>query len=206
MNEEVQAEGQHEALPPAADQKKRNRRPHPGRQKLPADLPRVEKIVAYTPAQCVCDQCGGQTTVIGCEESEVLDVEPTKYFVQVTKREKRACKRCEEQGVAMLPRSKAGQASSYTLSLWKKLTRFLDYPQLELSHSLAENSMRPVATRRRNWIDTGSPQAGPRVAVILSVIESCRRLGIPVRDYLFGILPDLANRSIQTAASLTPAA
>ena len=52
----------------------------------------------------------------------------------------------------------------------------------------------------------GSPQAGPRVAAILSVIESCRWLGIPVRDYLFAILPGLANRHVQTAASLTPAA
>lgn len=37
--------------------------------------------------------------MIGYEESEHLDVEPAKYFVLVTKREKRACKRCEERGV-----------------------------------------------------------------------------------------------------------
>jgi hypothetical protein len=30
----------------------------------------------------------------------VLDVKPAEYFVQVTKREKRACKQCEEQGVS----------------------------------------------------------------------------------------------------------
>jgi transposase len=41
--------------------------------------------------------------VIGYEVSEQLDVEPLKYFVQVTKREKRACKQCEEQGVATAP-------------------------------------------------------------------------------------------------------
>lgn len=36
-------------------------------------------------------------------------------------------------------------AVSYTLSLWQKLTRVLEYPELELSTNLAENSMRPVA-------------------------------------------------------------
>jgi transposase len=41
--------------------------------------------------------------VIGYEVSEVLDVKPAEYFVEVTKREKRACKACEEQGVAMAP-------------------------------------------------------------------------------------------------------
>ena len=37
------------------------------------------------------------------ETSERLDVEPAKYFVRVTKREKRACKACEEQGVQSAP-------------------------------------------------------------------------------------------------------
>ena len=57
--------------------------------------------------------------------------------------------------------------------------------------------MRPVAIGRKNWIHIGSQQAGPRVAAILSVVESCRRLKIPVRDYLGTILPGLANTSIQ---------
>jgi transposase len=41
-----------------------------------------------------------------------------------------------------LPSSPLGQATSYTLPLWDKLTRFLDYPELELSNNLPENSMR----------------------------------------------------------------
>jgi hypothetical protein len=47
--------------------------------------------------------------------------------------------------------------------------------------------------KRKNWIQVGSVQAGPRVAAILSVVESCRRLKIPVREYLADILPGLAN-------------
>jgi hypothetical protein len=59
---------------------------------------------------------------------------------------------------------------------------------------------------RKNWIHIGSKEAGPRVAAILSVVESCRRLGIPVREYLNEILPGLADRSIQEVADLSPAA
>ncbi len=66
--------------------------------------------------------------------------------------------------------------------------------------------MRGVALGRRNWTHIGSKQAGPRVAAILSVLESCRRLKIPVREYLNETLPGLANRSIQQLADLTPAA
>src|ERR1700730_11866212 len=78
-------------------------RNHPGRQQLPAELPRTEQVIACTAAQCVCGKCGKQTIVIGYETSEQLDVEPAKYFVRVTKREKRACKDCEEQGVQCAP-------------------------------------------------------------------------------------------------------
>ena len=49
---------------------------------------------------------------------------------------------------AVLPSSALGRAANYTLSLWRKLTRFLEYPDLELSNNLAENSMRPVALER----------------------------------------------------------
>ena len=436
-NTEVAAESERDALLPTPEKKKK--RKHPGRQTLPADLPRVERVIACTPEQCICGNCGTGTKVIGYEVSEVLEVKPAEYFVEVTKREKRACKKCEEQGVAMaplpvriidkslvsdriiidtivckyadhnplyrqsvillrdagidisratmcgwvmtvgemlapvvwamrrellagsyiqadettvdvqmhdrrgknhqaylwqygtpggstifdfrmgrdregpasildkfegilqtdgfisyvsgvggpkmvhaacwshsrrkfvdaiklnkldaasisivelmdklfaidarardekmdhaarhalrqqeapplldkihaqilalsknvLPKSAAGEACTYTVNLWKKLTRFLEYPELELSNNLAENSMRGVALGRKNWIHIGSQQAGPRVAALLSVVESCRRLRIPVREYLNEILPGLANRSIQQVADLTPAA
>jgi transposase len=96
---EVRAESQRESLPaPAARAKSRK---HPGRQELPAGLPRVERVIACTPEQCTCKACGQPTAVIGYETGERLDVEPAKYFVVVTKREKRACKSCGEGGVAV---------------------------------------------------------------------------------------------------------
>ena len=107
---------------------------------------------------------------------------------------------------ASLPSSALGNAANYTPSLWRKLTRFLEYPELELSNNLAENSMRPVALGRKNWIHVGSQQAGPKVAAILSIVESCRRLKIPIREYLAGVLPGLADRSVQRLAGLTPTA
>jgi hypothetical protein len=105
-----------------------------------------------------------------------------------------------------LPKSSAGQAANYTLSLWSKLTQFLKHPELELSNNLAENSMRPVAIGRRNWLHLGSKGAGPKIAAIFSVVERCRRFNIPIRRYRADILPGLANRSIQSLAELTPAA
>jgi transposase len=278
---EVAAEGEQEALPATPDKQKRK---HPGRQTLPANLPRVERVIACTSEQCVCGGCGQSTTVIGYEKSEQLDVEPVKYFVLVTKREKRACKSCEERGVMAAPlppriiekslvsdqvivdaiiskysnhcplyrqsvillRDTGIDISRATIDGWvmrvgELLTPLVGVMRKELLEGtyiqadetpvdvqtrdgrsrnhpgylwqygtpggtaifefrmgrgregpmrfLAENSMRPVATGRRNWTHIGHEKAGPRVAAILSIVETCRRLRIPVREYLATVLP-----------------
>jgi hypothetical protein len=110
----------------------------------------------------------------------------------------------EAARVQALPSSALDKGCNYTLALWSRLTRFLDYPQLELSNNLAENAIRPVALGRKNWIHIGSREAGPRVAAIVSIVATCRWLNLPLRDYLISILPGLADRPISQTAELTP--
>jgi transposase len=104
-----------------------------------------------------------------------------------------------------LPQSALGKAVAYTLNMWKKLDRCFEYEEVELSNNLAENSMRPVAVGRKNWLHVGSVQAGPKVAAILSIVESCRRLGIAVKEYLASVLPGLNGRKMRDVDALTPA-
>jgi transposase len=103
-----------------------------------------------------------------------------------------------------LPKSALGQAVGYTLNQWEKLHRVFDHGEVELSNNLAENSMRPVALGRKNWPHVGSKEAGPKVAAVLSVIESCRRLGISARDYLLDVLSGMNRRKLSEVASVTP--
>lgn len=65
---EVQAESAREPI--AVRPAEKRVRQHPGRQTLPAELPRVERVIGCTAEQCMCDGCGRETTVIGYEESE----------------------------------------------------------------------------------------------------------------------------------------
>jgi hypothetical protein len=112
---------------------------------------------------------------------------------------------CLKLRASALPKSALGQAVNYTLNQWKRLERCFDYGEVELSNNLAENSMRPVALGRKNWLHVGSAQSGPKVAAILSVFESYKRLGVPVRDYLLAVLPGIAHRKLAEVATLTPA-
>jgi transposase len=113
------------------------------------------------------------------------------------------CKIEAAQSVA-LASSALSKACQYALTLWRKLARFLEYPEVELSNKLAENSVRPVALGRKNWLHIGSPHAGPKVVAILSVVESCRRLKLRVRDYLAAVLPGLADLAIRRLPDLLP--
>jgi transposase len=125
-------------------------------------------------------------------------LEKAKPLLEQIKRELEAAR------AEALPKSALAKACNYALTLWPRLTRFLEHPQLELSNNWVENSMRPVALGRKNWIHIGSQEAGSRVAAILSIVEPCRRLKLPVRDYLASTLPGLANFPINRVNELTP--
>jgi transposase len=112
---------------------------------------------------------------------------------------------CVSLRQTVLPKSALGQAVAYTLNMWPKLHRCFDDAEVELSNNLAENSMRPVALGRKNWLHVGSAQSGPKVAAIFSVVESCRRLDVPVKDYLTAVLPGLSRCKRSEVALLTPA-
>jgi transposase len=128
----------------------------------------------------------------------VLRLERAKPLLDLLKLEVEAAR------VDALPSSALGKAARYTLALWRKLTCFLEYPELELSNNFAENSMRPLVVGRKNWIHIGSQHAGPKVAAILSIVESCRRLKIPTRDYLAAVLPGLADLPMNRLKERTP--
>ena len=96
--DEVEAEAQREPIP---DMPQRERKPHPGRKRLPETLRRDEEVIPCLEQKC--KECGAETTVIGYDESEQLDVEPAHYFVRVTKRERRACPCCRQSPVTMPP-------------------------------------------------------------------------------------------------------
>ena len=66
--------------------------------------------------------------------------------------------------------------------------------------------MRPVALGRKTGYTSAAHRQDRKVAAILSFVESCRRLNIPVRNYLAAVLPGLADRPIRLVPGFTPAA
>ena len=85
------------------------------------------------------------------------------------------------------------------MSNWTALGRFLDDGNVPIDNNAAENSVRPLAIGRRNWLFVGSLQAGERAGNILSLIESAKLNGHDPWAYLkdvFERLPTLKNRDL----------
>jgi len=103
------------------------------------------------------------------------------------------------------PTSAMGEAISYTLGLWPQLLRFRDDGRLEIDNNRVENAVRPTALGKKNWMFIGHPDAGQRSAIIYTLLQSCRRLGINPREYLHDVLTRIPAMTNQQTRSLLPA-
>ena len=103
------------------------------------------------------------------------------------------------------PKSPIRQAIEYTLNQWRSLTAFLEHAEAELSNNLVENAIRPSALGKKNWLFIGHEKAGQRSAIIYSLTETCRMLGINPLEYLKDVLTRLPSTSDNELSNFTPA-
>jgi transposase len=104
------------------------------------------------------------------------------------------------------PGGTLAKACNYALGQWSRLEEFLKDGRVEIDNNWCEGAIRPLALGRKNWLHIGSEQAGPKVAAIASIVETCRRLDIHLRTYLRDVLPRLGQWPINRVAELTPTA
>ena len=104
-----------------------------------------------------------------------------------------------------LPQSATGKAIAYTMNLWKQLTVYTENGILEIDNNLVENAIRPTAVGKKNWLFFGAEAAGKQSAILYSILETCRKLGINQYDYLLEVLTQLPHLTNQQMKNMTPA-
>jgi len=91
----------------------------------------------------------------------------------------------------LLPKSLIGKAATYTRNQWAALNVYVTDGDLSIDNNAAERSMKPVAIGRKNWLFVGSPQAGRRAAVLMSLIASCKATSVEPWAWLRDVLTQL---------------
>jgi hypothetical protein len=104
------------------------------------------------------------------------------------------------------PTSLTGSAISYTLNQWDKLTGYLRDGRTQIDNNLVENTIRPSAIGKKNWLFMGDAQTGARAATFYTLISNAHREGIDATAYLTDIFKRLPTETNQSAHRLTPKA
>ncbi len=66
------------------------------------------------------------------------------------------------------------KAIDYSLKRWAALSRYATAGNLPIDNNPVENVIRPIALGRKNWLFTGSEQAGQRAAAIQSLLGTAK--------------------------------
>jgi hypothetical protein len=106
---------------------------------------------------------------------------------------------------SILPKSLLGKAISYALNQWQRLEVYLADGRILIDNNEVENAIRPTKLGARNWMFIGAESAGQKSAILYTIVENCRRLGINPKEYLEDVLTRLPAMKASEAINLTPA-
>jgi transposase len=90
-------------------------------------------------------------------------------------------------------KSKLAEAIRYALSRWEGLTRFLDDGRIEIDSNVVERAIRPIALNRKNALFAGSDGGGEHWAVVASLIETCKLVGVDPQSYLADVIARIVS-------------
>lgn len=110
----------------------------------------------------------------------------------------------KDQLSEVLPKSSIGQAITYTLKLWKRLTRYTEDGSWEIDNNPVENSIRPVTLGRKNYLFAGSHEGAKRAAMMYSFLGTCKIMGVEPFAWLKDVLSRIQDHSIQKLEELLP--
>ncbi len=104
----------------------------------------------------------------------------------------------------LLPKSNFAKALNYYHGLALYLPNYLDNADARLDNNVAERGIRPLTIGRKNWLFVGSEDGGKASATILSLVQTCRNLGINPQEYLEDVLRRIMGHPAKQIHKLLP--
>lgn len=74
-----------------------------------------------------------------------------------------------------LPKSGLAKAVTYARNQWEALRRYTEDGRLTIDNNVSERTLRHQAIGRKNWLFLGSEAAGPRAAVLCTILAGAKR-------------------------------
>jgi transposase len=74
-----------------------------------------------------------------------------------------------------LPKSSLAKAVTYARNQWEALRRYTKDGRPTIDNNVSERTLRHQAVGRKNWLFLGSETAGPRAAVLYTILADAKR-------------------------------
>jgi len=100
------------------------------------------------------------------------------------------------------PKSALGKALGYLHRQWKRLTAFMRDPLMDLTNNEVERDLRRWVLNRKTWLFVGHEISARRAADALTLLTTCRKMGIEPRRYLRDTLAKILAGEKDLAALL----
>lgn len=110
----------------------------------------------------------------------------------------------KEEYVKVLPKSSIGKALGYSIERWNELMIYTTDGRLNIDNNPVENSIRPVAIGRKNYLFAGSHEAAQRSAMLYSLLGTCKLHGINPFIWLRDVLQRIPTHPINKIEELLP--
>jgi transposase len=105
---------------------------------------------------------------------------------------------------AIPPKSPLGQAIAYALPRWKGLSAYAKYGKIEIDNNLVENSIRPLANGRKNYLFVGSHDAARMTAAMYSFMATCKKNDVDEMAWLTDVLERIQSHKHADLYQLLP--
>jgi transposase len=98
----------------------------------------------------------------------------------------------DELSSRVLPKSALGKALTYAKNQRAALRVYVSDGRLTIDNNVSERTVRVQAVGRKNWEFLGSPQAGPRAAVLFTILAGAKRHHLEPWAYMRDVLLHLS--------------
>lgn len=110
----------------------------------------------------------------------------------------------KEQYMQSLPKSPIGKALGYSIERWDTLSRYTEDGRLNIDNNPVENSIRPVAVGRKNYLFSGSHEAARRSGMLYSLLGTCKMHKVEPHTWLKDVLQRISTHPINRISELLP--
>jgi transposase len=110
----------------------------------------------------------------------------------------------KEQYMQVTPKSSIGKALAYSIERWPRLSLYATNGMLNIDNNPVENSIRPVAVGRKNYLFAGSHEAASRSAMLYSLLGTCKMHQIEPYQWLRDVLQNICDHPINRISELLP--